>query len=167
MSDNGEMTFWDHLEALRWMLVRIITAMSVFVVAGFAFIPYLFNNVVMAPSRNDFFFYRFLKKAAAFTSVVPDSLNQPFHVDIINIQLSSQFFLHMTLSFWLALLITFPYIVYEIWRFVCPALYDNEREGMRFTFLFGTVMFFVGCGVGYSVVFPLTLRFLYTYQRSP
>ena len=167
MSDNGEMTFWDHLEALRWMLVRIITAMSVFVVAGFAFIPYLFNNVVMAPSRNDFFFYRFLKKAAAFTSVVPDSLNQPFHVDIINIQLSSQFFLHMTLSFWLALLITFPYIVYEIWRFVCPALYDNEREGVRFTFLFGTVMFFVGCGVGYSVVFPLTLRFLYTYQISP
>lgn len=161
------MTFWDHLEALRWMLVRIISALMVFVVAGFAFIPYLFNNVVMAPSRNDFFFYRFLSKVAAASNMVPDSLNQPFHVDIINIKLSSQFFLHMSLSLWLALLITFPYIVYEIWKFVCPALYDNERNSVRFTFLFGTVMFFVGCVVGYSVVFPLTLRFLYTYQISP
>ena len=88
------------------------------------------------------------------------------HVDIINIRLSSQFFLHMSLSFWLALLLTFPYLVYEVWKFVCPALYVNERRNMRFTFVFGTVMFFIGCVVGYSVVFPLTLRFLYNYQLS-
>ena len=164
---QGEMSFWDHLETFRWMLIRIIVAMGVFVIGGFAFIPWLFQHVVMAPSRPDFFLYRWMQRAAGWVSVVPDDLLRPFHVDIININLSSQFFLHMTLSFWLALLLAFPYIVFEVWRFVCPALYSNERGGVRFTFVFGTVMFFIGCAVGYSVVFPLTLRFLYNYQISP
>lgn len=161
------MSFWDHLEAFRWMLIRIIGAMAVFVIGGFAFIPWLFQHVVMAPSKPDFFLYRWMKTAAGWVSVVPDDLTRPFHVDIININLSSQFFLHMSLSVWLALLLTFPYIVFEIWRFVCPALYKNEQRGVRFTFIFGTVMFFMGSCVGYSVVFPLTLRFLYSYQISP
>ena len=165
--EEVDMSFWDHLEAFRWMLIRVVCAMAVFVIGGFAFIPWIFDHVVMAPIDNDFFLYRWMAKGAAMVSMVPDDLMRPFHVDIINIRLSSQFFLHMTLSFWLALLITFPYLVFEIWKFVCPALYDNERKGIKFTFIFGTVMFFLGCTVGYSVVFPLTLRFLYNYQLSP
>lgn len=167
MTDKAEMSFWDHLEDLRWVLVRVISAMAVCMIASFVFVPDIFDRVVMAPSRSDFFFYRFLERISAVAPLVPDTLDQPFHVGIINIKLASQFFLHMTLSFWLALLVTFPYLVYEVWKFVCPALYDNERRKVRFTFVFGTVMFFVGCTVGYSVVFPLTLRFLYTYQISP
>lgn len=163
---DGSMSFWDHLEAFRWMLIRIIAVMGAFVLVGFAFIPWLFEHVVMAPSRPGFFLYRWMKEAAGWVAVVPDELTTPFHVDIININLSSQFFLHMTLSFWLALLLAFPYIVFEVWRFVCPALYSNERPGVRFTFVFGTAMFFIGCVVGYAVVFPLTLRFLYNYQIS-
>lgn len=165
--EQEPMSFWDHLEAFRWMLIRIIGAMAVFVLGGFAFIPWLFQHVVMAPSKPDFFLYRWMKTAAGWVSVVPDDLLQPFHVDIININLSSQFFLHMSLSVWVALLLAFPYIVFEVWRFVCPALYKNEQRGVRFVFVFGTVMFFMGCCVGYSVVFPLTLRFLYSYQISP
>ena len=161
--EQEPMSFWDHLEAFRWMLIRIIGAMAVFVLGGFAFIPWLFQHVVMAPSKPDFFLYRWMKTAAGWVSVVPDDLLQPFHVDIININLSSQFFLHMSLSVWVALLLAFPYIVFEVWRFVCPALYKNEQRGVRFVFVFGTVMFFMGCCVGYSVVFPLTLRFLYSY----
>lgn len=76
-------------------------------------------------------------------------------------------FIHMTLSCWLALLVTFPYLVYEIWRFVCPALYEREKRGVGAAFLFGTLMFFLGCFVGYGLVFPMTLRFLYTYELSP
>lgn len=163
---QAEMSFWDHLEVFRWMLIRVLTALGIFVVGGFAFIPWIFNHVVMAPSRGDFFLYRWLAKVASLARVVPDELMKPFHVDIININLASQFFLHMTLSFWFALLITFPYLIYEVWKFVCPALYANERRGVRFTFVFGTVMFFMGCVVGYSVVFPLTLRFLYNYELS-
>lgn len=161
-----EMTFWDHLEALRWMLVRVFSALGIFIIGGFAFIPWIFEHVIMAPIDNQFFLYRWLAKMSEQVAILPDDLTRPFHVSIINIRLSSQFFLHMSLSFWLALLITFPYLVYEVWKFICPALYENERKSMRFTFVFGTVMFFIGCVVGYSVVFPLTLRFLYNYQLS-
>ena len=147
--EQEPMSFWDHLEVFRWMLIRIIGAMAVFVLGGFAFIPWLFQHVVMAPSKPDFFLYRWMKTAAGWVSVVPDDLLQPFHVDIININLSSQFFLHMSLSVWVALLLAFPYIVFEVWRFVCPALYKNEQRGVRFVFVFGTVMFFMGCCVGY------------------
>ena len=160
------MTFWDHLEALRWMIVRVVVALGVFVLADFAFVPWLFEHVIMAPIDNNFFLYRWLAEASRVADVMPDDLTRPFHVDIINIKLASQFFLHMSLSFWLALLLAFPYLIYEVWKFICPALYDNERRNMRFTFVFGTVMFFLGCVVGYSVVFPLTLRFLYNYQLS-
>lgn len=162
-----EMTFWDHLEDLRWMLIRSITAIAVLVVAGFAFIPWLFQHVVMAPCRDDFFLYRALAKLSSIVPLAPDDFGQPFAVNIINIKLPSQFFLQVTLSFWFALLVAFPYIVFEIWRFVCPALYRNERRRTEWAFVFGTVMFFIGCFVGYSLVFPLTLRFLYTYQISP
>ena len=161
-----EMTFWDHLEALRWMLVRVFSALGIFIIGGFAFIPWIFEHVIMAPIDNQFFLYRWLAKMSEQVAIMPDDLTRPFHVSIINIRLSSQFFLHMSLSFWLALLITFPYLVYEVWKFICPALYENERKSIRFTFVFGTVMFFIGCVVGYSVVFPLTLRFLYNYQLS-
>lgn len=162
----GEMSFWDHLEVLRWMLIRILVVWGVVLLAGFGFIPWLFDHVIMAPSRSDFFLYRLFQRFSEASSFMPGQLIEPFHVTIINIRLASQFFLHMELAFWLSLLVTFPYIVFEVWRFVCPALYQNERRGVRFTFILGTVLFFVGCFVGYAIVFPLTLRFLYTYQLS-
>jgi sec-independent protein translocase protein TatC len=162
-----EMTFWDHLEALRWMLIRCFIAIGILVIGSFAFIPWLFKHVIMAPCRTDFFLYRFLAKISSWIPLAPDDFDKPFNVNIINIRLPSQFFLQVSLSFWLALLVAFPYIVFEIWRFVCPALYTNERRGTERAFIFGTVMFFLGCFVGYSLVFPLTLRFLYTYQISP
>lgn len=167
MEEQTEMTFWDHLEALRWMILRCLIALAVFLAAGFFFMPYLFEHVVMAPCRDDFFLYRAIAGLASHTSVVPEFLNKPFHVEVINIKLSSQLFMHFTLSFWLAFLCTFPYLVYEVWKFICPALYSNEKRGIRAAFLFGTVMFFIGCAVGYAIVFPMTLRFLYTYQLSP
>lgn len=167
MSTKSEMTFWDHLEALRWMLIRVLIAWTACMLLGFAFVPYLFEHVVMAPCRSDFFLYRFIGRMAARSWMMPDFLATPFHVEVINIRLASQFFIHMSLSCWLALLITFPYLVYEIWRFVCPALYEREKKGVGGAFLFGTVMFFLGCLTGYALVFPMTLRFLYTYELSP
>lgn len=98
--------------------------------------------------------------------VLPDFCNDNFHVQVFNISLASQFFTHMTLSFWVALVLTFPYLVWEIWKFIRPALYDNEKRNVRLVFMMGTVMFFIGCAVGYFTVFPMTLRFLATYQLS-
>lgn len=166
MAAKTEMSFWDHLEALRWMLMRVFVVLAVLVAAGLVFVPQIFDSVVLAPCGNDFFLYRALAKLNELCPFIPGELNKPMHVEIINIKLASQFFLNITLAFWLALLVTFPYLIYEIWRFVCPALYDNEKKGVRWAFLFGTIMFYIGCVVGYSLVFPLTLRFLYNFQIS-
>lgn len=87
-----EMTFWDHLEALRWMLVRVFSALGIFIIGGFAFIPWIFEHVIMAPINNQFFLYRWLAKLSEQVAIMPDDLTRPFHVSIINIRLSSQFF---------------------------------------------------------------------------
>lgn len=166
MEDNKEMTFWDHLEDFRWTLIRSLGALIIFAIIGFAFMPYLYDKVVMAPTKSDFFLYQYICKISSIISILPDFCNKDFHVDIINIKLASQFFRHMTTSFWLALILTFPYLVFEVWRFISPALYQEEKKSMRWVFVFGTVMFFIGCAVGYSLVFPMTLRFLADYQLS-
>lgn len=161
-----EMSFWDHLEQLRWTLFRSVLALFVFAIAGFAVVPYLFDHVILAPCSSDFIVYREMCKISSHFSFLPDFCNDTFHVEIVNIKLASQFFTHMSTSFWLALLLTFPYLMYEIWKFISPALYENEKKNVRWVFLFGTIMFFLGCTVGYFLVFPMTLRFLATYSLS-
>lgn len=160
------MSFWDHLEELRWMLIRSIAALLIFAIGGFIAMPYIYDSIIMGPTHADFILYKYLCLATSSVSFLPDFCDDTFHVDIININLASQFFRHMTTSFWLALILTFPYLVFEVWRFVSPALYENEKKSIRWVFVFGTVMFFIGCLVGYCLVFPMTFRFLATYQLS-
>ena len=163
---NEGMSFWDHLEELRWTLIRSMIALFVFAIAGFILMPYIYDQWIMGPTRADFFLYKYLCKATSAIPFLPDFCDDSYHVKIINYNLTSQFFRHMTTSFWLALIMTFPYLIFEMWRFVKPALYDEEKKSIRWVFLFGTVMFFIGCAVGYSLVFPMTFRFLATYQLS-
>ena len=85
-SNRPEMTFWDHLEALRWMLVRSFIAIAILVIGGFAFIPWLFQHIIMAPCRNDFFLYKFLAKLGSFVPFTPDEFVEPYNVNIINIK---------------------------------------------------------------------------------
>ncbi len=160
------MTFWDHLEELRWTLVRSIAALFIFAIFGFAVMPYIYDSWIMGPTRADFVLYKYLCYATSAVPFLPDFCDDTFHIKIINYNLTSQFFRHMTTSFWLALIMTFPYLIFEIWRFVSPALYNNEKRSIRWVFLFGTIMFFIGCAVGYFLVFPMTFRFLSTYQLS-
>lgn len=167
MSSNSEMSFWDHLEELRWMLMRVMVCIVIFTLISFIFMPYLFDKVILAPCSENFLLYKIFNGISSFSSVVPDFLSKPFNVEIINIKLASQFFVHMSLSFEAALFVCFPYLIYEIWKFIYPALYDDERRGVKWSFVFGTIMFFIGSFVGYLIVFPLTLRFLYTYELSP
>lgn len=165
--DGVKMSFWDHLEELRWVMFRILIGLVFFMILSFLLMPYLFDKVVIAPCNSNFIIYRLLDRIGCSTYLIPDFLHQSFQVKIINIKLASQFFIHMTLSFWTALFITFPYCIYEIWKFICPALYENERTGVRWAFVGGTFMFFCGSSIGYFIVFPLSLRFLYTYELSP
>ncbi|MDR3127661.1 MAG: twin-arginine translocase subunit TatC [Tannerellaceae bacterium] len=170
MEDQAEMSFWDHLEELRWTLFRSLVALAVFAGGIFGCMRGeggLFDRVVLAPTRGDFFTYRVFCKVGNYFGVSSDFCDGSFRVDIFNIRMASQFFTHMTTSLWMALLLTFPYLMYEMWRFIRPALYRHEERNIRLVFLLGTLMFFAGCAVGYFTVFPLTLRFLASYRISP
>ena len=167
MSDReAEMSFWDHLEELRWTIFRCIIALVVFTVGGFIFMRFIFNEIIMWPTHSDFILYKILFKLSTLAPIFPDFFQQEVNVDIVNIKLATQFLTHITTSFWLALLLTFPYLMYELWKFVSPALYENEKKSVRWVFFFGTIMFFIGCSVGYFLVFPMAFRFLGMYELS-
>lgn len=163
--ENGEMTFWGHLEVLRWAIMRVGIALVVCMVGCFVAMPHIFDSFILGPTSSDFFLYKWLSGLHGAGGVFPD-FSRDFSVDIININVASQFTTHISTSFWLALVIVFPYLIYEIWKFISPALFQDEKKNVRIAFFFGTFMFYLGCAVGYGVVFPFTFRFLTEYQVS-
>lgn len=132
--EEKEMTFWAHLEDLRWTLVRVVAVLFVFVVVCFCLMPYLFDNFVLAPTTSDFPLYRWLSKLGGGNPLLPDFSNDHFSVELININVASQFLTHISTSFWFALVLIFPYLTFEIWRFVQPALFDNEKKSVGMAF---------------------------------
>ena len=161
-----EMSFWDHIDALRAVLIRIVIVLVAATIGLFCVMPYLFDNVILAPCHGDFVLYRLFERMTSSVPWLPQFTTGNFHVELINIKLASQFFIHMSSSFWLGLVLTFPIVLYLLWTFVAPALYPRERRGVKTAFLIGCLMFFLGVAVGYFVVFPVTLRFLADYHVS-
>ncbi len=153
---GDEMSFWDHLEELRWCLLRVVIAFVVALVGCFVILPSIFDSVILGPAHADFFLYRWL----GFVYGAAED------VDIININVTSQFMTHISVSMWMALLLVFPYLMYQIWVFVRPALYTREVRGVRSAFLGGTGLFYLGCAVGYLIVFPIIFKFLTGYRVS-
>ena len=151
---KGEgLTFWDHLDVLRSSLIRMAVAVAVLAVAAFVLKEQLFS-VVLAPRSSDFVTYRLLGVT-------------PFHLHLMNTGLTEQFMIHMRTALYAGLLAASPYVLYELFRFVSPGLYQNERRYAGWIVGAAYVMFLVGTLVNYFVVFPLTVRFLGTYQVSP
>ena len=160
---EGAMSFWDHLEVLRWALFRSACVLAVIMVGTFIAMPYIFDRFILAPTNNDFFVYRWLNSIGrGIVKLSPD-----FDVQIININVASQFMTHISTSISLAAVIAFPYFIWEIWKFIEPALFEDEVKHLRPAFLGGTIMFYIGCAIGYTLVFPFTFRFLVEYNLSP
>ena len=153
MSQSGEMTFWDHLEDLRRSIFRMLAVFATAVVVLFFFKDFLFENIILAPSRSDYFLYRIL--------------GADFSMNLVNIEVAAQFLIHMKITFISALILTFPYMIYEVWRFIAPALYEKEKRAVSGAFAFASVLFYTGVAVGYTIVFPLMLNFFAGYQVSP
>lgn len=152
MNDSGSLTFWEHLDILRGSLIRMLVAAIVAGVAAFLLKDWLFD-VVLAPSSSNFITYRLLGV-------------EPFRIELVNTGLTEQFMIHMKVSLVAGILIASPYILYLLFRFISPALYDNERRySVRLT-VAAYLMFLFGVAVNYFVIFPLTVRFLGTYQVS-
>ena len=162
-AQEGAMSFWDHLEVLRWALFRSACVLFVIMIGTFIAMPYIFDRFILAPTSNDFFTYRWLNAiGGGIVKLSPD-----FDVQIININVASQFMTHISTSISLAAVIAFPYFIWEIWRFIEPALFEDEVKHLKPAFLGGTIMFYIGCAIGYTLVFPFTFRFLVEYNLSP
>lgn len=167
MPHNSEMTFWEHLAQLRGVLLRVGITVVVLGVVLFLCMPWIFDNLILWPCRQDFPLYSWMSFLHGDGEFLPDMADTNFSVTLINIKLGTQLMTHLSASLWLALAISFPIAVYQLWSFVSPGLYPHERAGARKGFLFGNVMFYLGLAVGYFIVFPLALRFLSQYQLSP
>ncbi|MBQ7468153.1 MAG: twin-arginine translocase subunit TatC [Bacteroidales bacterium] len=146
------MTFWDHLDVLRGTLIRIVVAVLLVSVAIFCMKSWVFDGLIFAPTRPDFFVYKWLKADV--------------NIQLVNLDISAQFFTHIKVSLMLGLVAAFPYIVYELWKFIAPALYQNEKSAVKKAFGFASLLFYIGVAVGYIFVFPVTLQFFQSYSIS-
>ncbi len=164
MEEEKELSFWDHLEELRWVIFRVAVALFVAVFGVFFIMPRIFDKFILGPTTSDFFLYRLFSGSSL--PFLPDFSDADFAVDLININVASQFMTHISTSFWLAVVLVFPYFIYQVWCFIRPALFPEEVRNIRLAFLLGTVMFYLGCFIGYSIIFPFTFRFLVEYQIS-
>ncbi|MDO4827343.1 MAG: twin-arginine translocase subunit TatC [Bacteroidia bacterium] len=147
-----EMSFWDHLEELRGAIIRSVLLLVCAFVALFFFKNLVFDTIVLAPTRSSFWFYRLL------------GVNM--NLQLINIDVTAQFFTHIKVTFIAAFVLTFPFICYQLWRFIAPALYRDEKKTVRRAFGLGAGLFYLGICTGYFLVVPLMLLFFDGYQVS-
>lgn len=160
------MTFWDHLEVLRFLIMRVLVVWTLLAIAFFCIMPSIFDSVILGPCHNDFISYVWLRKFGAFIGSNDTFFTAPFNLKLININLVTPFFVQISTAFWMSVVVAMPYLLFEIWRFIKPALYKNEQFGMKKAFFLGTVMFYMGMAVSYFMVYPLTVRFLSNYNIS-
>ena len=146
------MTFWDHLDALRASLIKVIVAFLVVAIGLFPFKVFLFDNLILAPTKSDFWIYKLL--------------GADFSLNLVNIELTTQFMIHMKMTLLCAAVLIFPYMVYQVWKFITPALYSNEKNAIGKAFLLSSFLFYAGVVISYLIIIPLMLNFFSGYQVS-
>ena len=160
------MSFLDHLEALRWHLLRAVTAVLIFTVVAFIAKDFVFGVLILGPSKVDFLTYRVLCDIANYLGIPALCINElPFTIQ--SRQMTGQFSMHMTSSMVVGLIAAFPYLFYEVWRFISPGLHANEKSAARGAVFFVSFLFLSGASFGYFVLSPLSINFLANYQLDP
>jgi sec-independent protein translocase protein TatC len=164
-SPEKEMSFWEHLEELRWHLVRAVIVLVALAIGAFVMREFIFDTVILAPKNPDFISYRAL--CALGKLIHTDALcisSEP--LKIINIQMSGQFMVHIYISMMAALVVAFPYLLWEIWSFIRPALLPKEKKYSRGLVVYSTILFVLGMLFSYFLIVPLTVNFFSSYQVS-
>lgn len=164
--EEDGMSFLDHLEQLRWHLLRSISAILVFMVLAFLSKSFIFGVVILGPSKVDFITYQTLCRISEALSI-PALCIQELPFIIQSRQMTGQFSMHITSSLVVGLIAAFPYVFWEVWRFIAPGLYDKERNAARGAVFFVSLLFFLGAAFGYYILAPLSINFLSNYQLDP
>jgi sec-independent protein translocase protein TatC len=164
-AEEHEMTFLEHLEELRWHLIRIFIAVVSGAVIAFMFKNVIFDHIILAPNNPEFITNRLLCQLAEIVNVPSLCINQ-IPIELISIKMSGQFTTHINISIVAGLIIAFPYIFWEFWSFFKPALYEKERKYARGAVFSASLLFMLGITFGYFVIIPLSINFLGSYSVS-
>ena len=124
------MTFWDHLDELRRLIFRVLGLWLFLAIGFFLVMPWFFDHIILAPCSNDFVFYELLRKLGDVLQLEDEFFTKEFSLKLVNINLVTPFLVHISTSFWLSVVVSTPYLIYQIWKFIKPALYDREQNGI-------------------------------------
>lgn len=164
--DEGKMSFLDHLEILRWHLVRIVIAIMLGATAAFIFKSIVFDVIVLAPAYNSFITYQLFCQLSEALSLGRSLCFDDLTFELVNLTMAGQFSMHLIVSFIAGIIVAFPYILFEVWRFIKPALKNGERNYARGLVFWGSFLFLSGVLFGYYVITPLSVQFLGSYSVS-
>ena len=163
---EAEMSFFDHLNVLRGHLIRSSIAIVAFTILAFSFYDFIFDQVIMGPGRTDFWTYKMMCAAAEKFNLGADFCVKKLNFNIINTEMGGQFTLQLNSSLMIGIVLGVPYLLFEVWRFVKPALKDEERKSATGFVFWASLLFTVGLLFGYYIISPLSINFLSNYEVS-
>jgi sec-independent protein translocase protein TatC len=162
----NEMSFLDHLEELRWLLVRSTIAILIMACVVFFISDFLFDTVIFGPTRPSFFTYRFFCDLSHYLGFAETICIEELPFIIQNTQMEGQVNMFVWMCLLAGFILSFPYILFEAWKFISPALYDNEKKGAQFFIFVSSILFFLGVLFGYFVIIPMSVNFVATFTVS-
>ena len=162
----NEMSFLDHLEDLRWHLVRSTVAVMLAAIFAFIFKNFIFDVIIFGPKSMSFPTYQWLCNTSVFLGVDTSFCADEFPFIIQNRTMAGQFSAHIWTSIYAGFIIAFPYVLYQLWKFISPGLHENERKHSRGFIIISSLLFFMGVLFGYYIILPLSLNFLANYNIS-
>ena len=165
-SPEKEMSFLDHLEELRWHIIRSLVAIFVFAILAFLAKDLIFGKIILGPSKIDFWTFRMLCKAGVWLNSDVLCIRELDFI-IQSRKMTGQVTMHITSSFVIGLIVAFPYAFWEIWRFVRPGLYEKEKKISSGATFFVSLLFMIGVLFGYFIITPLSVNFLAGYKVDP
>lgn len=166
LNPNAEMSFLDHIEALRWHLIRSIIVLILAAIVVFFNIEWIFDHIILGPAHSDFIAYRWLCNFGRFLHIEVLCLGD-VNLQFQNTELSGQFMMSFSSSFLIGFIVSFPYIFWELWRFIKPALKEEELSQARGIVFWSSLLFLTGVLFAYYIIAPFTINFFANYQLSP
>ena len=165
-TSSNNMSFLEHLEELRWHIIRSLIAIISAGFICFLMKDFIFDTIIFGPKKMDFPTYKFLCQAATFIGVETTFCGDEFPFIVQNRTMAGQFSAHVMTSMISGFIISFPYILYEFWKFISPGLLKKEKAKSRGFIFISSMLFFIGVLFGYYIISPLSINFLGTYQVS-
>lgn len=164
--NKNEMSFLDHLEDLRWLLVRSSAVIIIMAIVTYAFSDFIFDDIIFGPTHTDFITYRFFCDLAQSLGVTGDICVKELPFTIQNTSMEGQINVFIWTCITAGFILAFPYILYELWKFISPALYEKEKKGAIGFIVISSLLFFLGVLFGYLVIVPLSINFVATFSVS-